>query len=143
MSKSADPAKKLATLLKSLKSKHGVVEPGELPDRPDDADPLLHQLVYSFLLWETTANQALAAHKRLLSAVVDYNELRICLADDIVEILGDRLALARDRAVRLRATLNEIYDREHALSLAHLVGAGKRDARQYIETLEGCPRFVS
>lgn len=143
MSKAADPSKILTQLLKTLKSKHGDPAPHALPEPPVDADPLLHQLVYSFMLWETTANQALTAHKRLLASVVDYNELRICLPDDIVDMLGDRFALVRERAVRMRAALNDIYEREHALSLEHLQQAGKREARSYLESLEGCPRFVS
>ena len=143
MSKSDDETKALNQLLKQLKSEHGDATPSPPPDAPEDADPLLHQLVFSILLWETTSNQAATAHKRLLAAVVDYNELRICLPDDLVQIMGDRVAIVRERAVRLRSTLNSVYEREHALTLEPLASMGKREARTYLETLEGCPRFAA
>ncbi|MEO0483657.1 MAG: hypothetical protein AAF138_08525 [Planctomycetota bacterium] len=143
MSKSDDETKALNQLLKQLKSEHGDATPSPPPEAPEDADPLLHQLVFSILLWETTSNQAATAHKRLLAAVVDYNELRICLPDDLVQIMGDRVAIVRERAVRLRSTLNAVYEREHALTLEPLASMGKREARTYLETLEGCPRFAA
>ena len=44
---------------------------------------------------------------------------------------------------RLRAALRNIYLREHAVNLNKLMGSGKREARKYIESLEGIVPYVS
>jgi hypothetical protein len=139
-----DPAKKLGTLLKRLRGSQGEACPDHAGEgRPESADPLLWQLVYSFLAWESAPSKAAAANKRLHSAVVDYNEMRVCLPDELACIIGDRYPRALERASRLRSTLNEIYRREHAVTLASAATMGKREARQYLESLEGMPPFVA
>jgi hypothetical protein len=139
-----DPARKLGSLLRRLRGTYG--EPGHDPaceGRPESADPLLWQLVYSFLAWEAPPAKAAAANKRLHAAVVDYNEMRVCLPDELACILGDRYPRSLERASRLRSTLNEIYRREHAVTLTVAAALGKREARQYLESLEGMPLFVA
>lgn len=147
---SADPAKRLNGLLKRLKGEFGdvVAPPPATPQvapelvSPSHAEPLVEELVFSFLLWESTTPNARAAHERLRSELVDYNELRVCLASELAEIVGPRDPRGDERAQRMRASLSELYRREHAITLAPLMTAGKREARQYLETLEGIPPFV-
>lgn len=141
---SADPAKKLLALLKRIKPAQA--EPpadpalegcGEGCDRP------LWQLVFSFLAWESTLTRAVQAGKRLHASVVDYNEMRVCLPNELVTIIGDRYPRALERVARLRSTLNELYKREHAVTLTPVAGMGKREARAYLESLEGMTPFVA
>lgn len=140
----ADQTKALKALLKKLDGRHKPVEPiPPEPEAPDPTDPVLHQLVYSFLLWEATPTQAATALGKLLTAVVDYNELRICLADELSSIIGERYPLSAERAERLRACLNDVYVREHAVRLSELNDTSKRDARTYLSTLDGIPQFVA
>lgn len=139
-----DPSKKLAALLKKLRGTYGdpCADPaGE--GRPESADPLLWQLVYSFLCWESTPSKASAANRRLHAAVVDYNEMRVCLADELVGMIGDRYPRAQERVTRLRSTLNELYRREHAVTLGPAASMGKREARLYLESLEGMPPYAA
>jgi hypothetical protein len=139
-----DPIKKLAGLLKKLKSQHPTPEaPGVLPEPPDEFDPLVHQLLFSMLLWEASTGQAKNAIKRVRESVVDYNELRVCVPDEVAHVMGEKYPLAHERAMRLRSTLNDIYQRQHAITLAHLPEMGKREARHYLESLDGCPGFVA
>jgi hypothetical protein len=136
--------RKFSTLLRSLKQKHGEVAPPVVtPETPDAFDDLVHELVYSMLLWECSSAQARAAHKRIRDAVVDYNELRVCVPDEISALLGERYPLAAERAVRLRSSLNDIFRREHGVRLAHLAEHGKREARAYLEGIDGLPPFVA
>lgn len=139
-----DPAKKLYALLKKLRAEHG--EP--CPDADCDgcaegADRLLWRLVHAFLTWEASPVKATAANKRLHASVIDYNEMRVCLADELAAMIGDRYPRALDRATRLRSTLNDLYRREHAVTLEPVVALGKREARDYLDSLEGLPPFVS
>jgi len=107
-----------------------------------DADPV-REPVYSLLLWEAGTTKATAAAKRLAEGVVDVNELRSCLEDEIVRLIGPRYPRAAERAARLRASLHQIYRDGNTVSLARLESMSKREARAYLEGIEGVPSFVS
>jgi hypothetical protein len=137
-----DPARKIAALLKRIRGDAELIDPWQV-GRPESADPLLWHLVFSFMAWEAGTLAAVEATCQLHLAVVDYNELRVCLPHEIAAILGGLYPRSRERAVRLRAALNDIYRREHHVSLAHLPTIGRRESRQYLESLEGVPPFVA
>jgi hypothetical protein len=139
-----DPTKKLASLLRKLKVQFQAVEPPPiLPDPPDEFDALVHQLVFSMLLWEASTGQAKGALRRIRESVVDYNELRVCVPDEVAHVMGDKYPLAHERAMRLRSALNDIYHRQHSICLKHLPDLGRREARAYLDSLEGMPPYVS
>lgn len=138
---------KLNALLRRLRNRFGSqavkasAEPRALA-ADGQPDPLV-ELVDAFLVWECGRQKADLAMKRLTTAVVDVNELRVCFPDEIVAILGARYPRVEERAMRLRATLNDIYIREHAVTLNKLRAANKRDAWKYLSTLDGIPQFVA
>ncbi len=106
-------------------------------------DRTLTVFLQSFMLWETTSSRAHAAMKRLEEAVVDVNELRICLPDEISRVIGERYAKSRDRSLRLKASLTDLFGREHTVSMAPLRDMSKREAKEYLDSLEGVPPFVA
>ncbi len=116
-------------------------------ESPEGATPLKHDpvgtLVMSFLMWESTADKAQTAYDRILSSVVDFNDLRVSMPHETVEMIGPRYPLALNRAQRLRATLRNIYMREHAVSLDKPAIAGKRDLKKYVDSLEGMVPYVA
>ena len=122
-------------LLKSLRSRFEAFEPAPLD--------LVSQFVYSFLLWEAGAAEAERVFRRIAGTIVDFNDLRICLPDEIVEMIGPRYPRVEERAMRLRVALNELYVREHSVSFDRIKDSPKRESRQYVETLEGVPPFVA
>ncbi|MDX2115499.1 MAG: hypothetical protein SFZ24_07745 [Planctomycetota bacterium] len=130
-----DHAKNLNSLLRSIKSAY---ETPEIPERS-----VLDELVYSFLLWEAPTAKADAAYKRLSHHVVDHNELRVCRPAELAAVIGKTYPLAEERAQRLKATLQEIYIREYAVTLEKCSAMNKRDARRYLETLDGMPPFAA
>jgi hypothetical protein len=138
-----DPAKKLHTLVKRLRTDYAEAAKCPLDCCPDGHDPLLWQLIFSFMCWEATTAKAAPATKKLHCSVIDYNEMRVCLPDELVGMIGDRYPRATERVQRLRATLNELFRREHAVTLHHLPDMPKREARTYLDTLEGLPPFVA
>ncbi|MEM9065690.1 MAG: hypothetical protein AAGB51_09405 [Planctomycetota bacterium] len=113
---------------------------GCLDAHGDEATVLL---VESFLLWRTTPEHAQKAAKKLAAAVVDFNELRVCLPEEISEALGARFPDSAERAGRIRLTLNDVYQREHVTSVASTVSMTKREAKAYLDGLDGCPPFVA
>jgi hypothetical protein len=91
------------------------------------------------MLWEATTTQARTAVKRLREHFADVNELRVCMPDDTVACLGERYPLARERALRLRHALHDIFTRQHVLSLAALRTLPRKDAAAFLESLTASP----
>ncbi|MGP1271976.1 MAG: hypothetical protein ACTS22_01450 [Phycisphaerales bacterium] len=134
----------------------GLWEGREIPPRPaapagipaaDNGelvqDGIIDELVWAFLVWEAGEHRAAARFDAFVSHFVDLNELRVCLPDEIVAALGSSYPRSRERAERLVATLADIYTRQHAVSLAHLRQLGKREARAYLDSLEGIPAYAA
>lgn len=138
---SADPVKKLRALVKRLRAKYPEASVSPAPAW-DGTDSILSEFVFSLLLAESNPPQARAAFERFRSEFVDLNELRIALPDEVAELLGEDDPNASERAARIRATLHDIYQREHVMSLAALSEAGKREIRHYLESLNGITPFV-
>ena len=80
---------------------------------------------------------------KIRGSIVDFNDLRVFLPNEIVTLIGARYPLALERAQRMKTSLHSIYLGQHAVSLDHLADAGKRDAKALIEALEGIPPYVS
>lgn len=120
---------------------------GEPPVCPIEAcfhgDRVLREFVRSFLVWEATVSKADAAMARIAEAVVDTNELRVCMPEEIASILGTGYPRLDERVQRLRGALGEIFKREHGLRLDHLTGRPKREGRTYLESLHHAPRFAA
>jgi endonuclease III len=126
--------KKLTALLKTLPEAPAI-------DMPDQVDPIA-VIIQSFLLWESTTEKAATAYKRLREHVVDYNDLRVSMPHEAAEYIGSRYPRAVERCQRIRATLRNIYLREHAMTLERVAGTGKREIKKYVESLEGILPYV-
>jgi hypothetical protein len=138
----ADPTKKLQSLIKKLRAEYPEVRDPGL-DRPDGQDALVWQLIFSFMCWEASTSKACQATKKLHAGVIDYNEMRVCLADELVGLIGERYPRGSERVQRLRSALNDLYRREHAVTLQTLSTMPKREARAYLDSIEGMPGFVA
>lgn len=136
-----DPAKKLQALVKRLAARHPEATPTMAPAW-EGAEPLVAELVFALLLAESTSGAAARAFHELRSTFVDANDLRIALSDEIAEHLGEADPQRHERAARIKAALMDVYQREHATSLASLTEAGKRETRHYLESLSGVTPFV-
>ncbi len=108
---------------------------------PSD-DPQLTQLIYSFLLWEGGRRHAEAAAARMREALVDVNDLRVSTSRELVQLLPSRYPRVQERCERLLTVLDAIYQRENRVHLTHLPEMTKRDARAWLDSLPGIPRFV-
>jgi len=142
---SADPGAKLAALLAGLAPGEEACARPELEIRPGEpmTDPVCQELVWAYLVWEAGPKLARAAMAKLCESFVDLNELRVCLPSELAAFFGTSYPLAMERGDRLRATLNDIFSREHAVTLASLPAMNKRDARAYLDSLEGIPPYVA
>lgn len=135
MTTTIDHGRALGSLLRRLRSKYRAEAPVERPP--------LEEMIYSFLLFDAPTNKADAAYRRLMHHVVDVNELRVSRPEEVAGVLGKLYPLAEERAQRLRASLHEIFQREFSVSLERCSGMSKREARTYLESLDGMHPFVS
>jgi endonuclease III len=126
-----------ATKVAAILKRHTAATP------PSQSSDPIAALIYAFLLWEASTHQATAALERISKECVDFNEFRVCLPEEIAGMLGPRYPYVEERATRVRRALNDLYRREHKVSLDHVTNAGKREQRSYLENLDGMVPFVS
>ncbi len=105
-------------------------------------DPLVHELVFSMMLWESSIENAVKAMAKIHAEFVDYNELRVCFPHEIEALLGSRYQRAEDRSTRLIDSLRQIYFTHQRLTLEPLREMSKREARDFLVSIESLPRFV-
>lgn len=104
---------------------------------------IVHQIVYSFLLWESSLSKADKALAAIKEELLDFNELRVCLPNELMSIIGSRYPRCEERCLRLRACLNAVYEQEHRTALPNIESLAKREARLAIESFEGMVPFVA
>lgn len=134
MSRPQPCAKSFNRLFKKIAVADAPEPAPEAPANPTEV------MVLSFLMWDSTTPRAVTAFKRIRERVVDFNDLRVSMPEEIVEFMGERYPNAYERAQRLRAALRHTFKREHAVSLDRLQSLGKREVRKYLRSLDGvCP----
>ena len=100
------------------------------------------QIIISYLEWNATSAMALEAHDLLMHSMVDNNDIRVSLPQEIVAIIGKDYPLAQERACRMHETLNELFNREHDIIITSLKGKNKKQVKNYLETLPGITPYV-
>lgn len=103
---------------------------------PEVTDPI-EQLVLGILARNTTEAKAQAVFARMKQEMVDLNELRVTPTYELADIIGKNFPFALDKARRILAALNEIRRQHDTLDLSMLAERGRRDARAYLDSLEG------
>ena len=127
--------KNLNALLSALKA---VYKP-----QPTEPRKPIEIFILSYLLWDGITSRADLAFKRIQSHCIDYNEFRVCDIPELVTLIGKTYPRAEERAHRLLLGLNEVYRREHEVSLDSCVNMTKREARKYLESIESIPPYVA
>jgi hypothetical protein len=135
MKDSKDYSKKIQKLYRALKRRPARQEAAEY-DEPVDA------LVYAVVSENLTEQQAQAALKRFRDYFVDWNDLRVATAEEIVEVLGKDLPMAKTIAQTLISTLKAVFEKYNMLSLQSLKKLGKRPAKILLERLSSATPFV-
>lgn len=126
---------RLADLLATLRS--------AAPPAPPPCITATECLVWGFLAWECPQSRAEAAYERLRARIVDLNELRVCLTDEIQGMIGDRYSRSRKRASRIRRVLRDIHHREFNVAIDRLREIPASDAAAYLLGLDGMLPYVA
>lgn len=127
-------ADELKALLKRL-----MKERKPAPREPQEPLKALVRGAMSFDMPDARAEDAMRAIER---EFVDLNELRVATDLEIQELLGSKYPLIERRVAMITQSLNNIFEREHTLSLDRLKTVSKRDARQFVRELPDIHPFV-
>jgi endonuclease III len=127
-------ADSLRSLLKRL------TKDGPAPPRQPQ-DPL-HALVRAAMSYDVPNARAEEAMRAIDGEFVDLNELRVATELEVQELLGSKYPAIEQRVTMITQALNNIFEREHTLSLERLRTVSKRDARQFLRELPGVNPFV-
>jgi endonuclease III len=112
----------------------------EAPPVPEPDDPV-HRLAVAILGLSAGESAAKKALDRAFSIVLDWNELRVSNADEVCRAMGD--SIDRANCERLIRALRSIYARENRVSLDRIKALGRREARQYLESLDGVDDYAA
>jgi endonuclease III len=109
---------------------------------PKQTQEPLDALVRGAMTYDVSDNRAEDAIKAISKEFVDLNELRVATDLEIHELLGVRYPAIEERVAMITQCLNDIFEREHTMSLDRLKTISKRDARQFLRELPGMQPFV-
>ena len=114
----------------------------EFKPQPKLAAEPLKALVRAAMSYEVSDAKADDAIKSIEKEFVDLNELRVATDLEIQELLGVRYPDIERRVAMITQALNNIFEREHTLSLERLKTVSRRDARQFLRELPEIHPFV-
>src|SRR5215204_94327 len=112
--------------------------------KPVDREPQepLKALVRGAMSFDVPDSRASDAMRAIETEFVDLNELRVATDLEIQELLGVKYPEIQRRVEMITRSLNNIFEREHTLSLDRLKTVSKRDARQFLRELPDIHPFV-
>jgi hypothetical protein len=109
---------------------------------PRESMEPLNALVRGAMSFDVPDAKADDAIRAIEKEFVDLNELRVATDLEIQELLGVRYPAIEKRVAMITQSLNNIFEREHTLSLDRLKTISKRDARQFLRELPEVHPFV-
>lgn len=130
---------KYSTKLKRLCTQ--IKKDDTVPAEFEQRKPLV-ELLLGCLSEHTTESKAITALHKLETYFVDFNELRVARLDESIEALGKTYPHARDVATTLSKVLKSVQDKLDELDLDFLLEGGKRDAKSFLEELEGVTPYI-
>lgn len=114
-----------------------------LVKKTDDPAPLdvLHRMVYAVCREGTTRDEADEAFKKLGEAFFDLNEVRVSAAREVARAI-QQLPDSMDRAERIIAILQEVFETTYSFDLEGLHKKGLKQAQKVLERYRGTSPFL-
>ncbi len=111
------------------------------PELPELSDPI-RGLAIGVLGTDFGEERAERQLNHALTTMVDWNEIRVSNAAELSSAVGDTSPDSVRRCRNLIGAIQAVYDRENKVSLERLKTIGRREARNYLETLKGVDEFA-
>jgi hypothetical protein len=125
-----------------LKKAYAKIRPTVVkPDTPEPDDPI-RRLATAILGVASGDPEGRQAVERLLSVMVDWNEVRVSTPLEVFRALGSGESVSLKQCQQLIMALRSIYQLEHRPLLDRLKALGRREARQYLEKLPGMDEYA-
>lgn len=121
-------SERIQKAFRALKRKYGKIEK---PKYDMSADSLVYAVLSEFL----TESGAATAFKKLQAHYVDWNDLRVSMEEEVLDILGKDTPQTRQVAAGLTQSLFAIFNKYDVVNLEALAEAGKRQAKVILEKL--------
>lgn len=102
---------------------------------PPEEEDLIDHLLRGILSANVSDTRVRTALRHIKERTVDMNDFRVTPVGDMVEILGKDFPDGREKAVELSRALNGVFKREQGLDLSSARQMGKREAREYLESI--------
>jgi len=102
----------------------------------------LDALVRGAMSYDVSDSRAEEAMSAIGKEFCDLNELRVATDLEIQELLGVRYPAIEQRVAMITQSLNDIFEREHTLSLDRLKTVSRREARLFLRELPDIHPFV-
>jgi len=99
-------------------------------------------IVLACLSAVTTENKARLGLSRLRHTFVDLNELRVSHFEEVADILGKGFPRRKEIAQQIISLLKDVYNAHDSLNLDDLREGSKREAKAFIESLEGANAYI-
>ncbi len=112
-----------------------------VPEPPEPDDPL-RRLAIAILGENCSDAEAERAVGRAIETMVDWNELRVSSASEINKVVGNAIPQGVQRCQMLTDALQAVFDCENRMSLDRLRTMGRRDARHFLEQLDGTDEYT-
>ena len=135
MKNSKDYSKKIQKLYRSLSRKYPKVQ-------KVSHEKVIDAIIYAVISAEMNEKQTESVIRKFTDYFVDWNDLRVSRAEEIVEVLGKDTSATMDIALTITRILNSIFNDYHKISLESLKKIGKRPAKQALEKIDGISRYV-
>jgi endonuclease III len=135
MKNGAEYAKRIKRLFDKTARELGKFEPRE-PTDPTE------QLIISILSVSSTEERGRAAFRKLCDNMLDFNEIRVSTPGEVAGLIKDAIPGGLERARVLVMALNAIFQVENQVNLEPLRSMGRRDARRYLEELNGVEPYT-
>ncbi len=110
--------------------------------RVPEADDPVRCLAIAILAVHCSDEEADRAVDRALTAFVDWNDVRVSSALELNKATGNAIPQGTQRCQCLINALQAVFDCENRLSLDRLKGMGRREARHYLEQLNGVDEYA-
>lgn len=140
MKGAAEYGKRLKHFLGPLKRK---MRKSDTADRDRADNEIIEDLLLAILEENAGAGAARSAFKKMMAGMVDYNDLRVTTPRDLARTLDQSIPDAADKSIRIAQVLNHLYDKKNSLNIESLRKGSRRDAREFLNLLDGMTPFVS
>ena len=135
MKNSKDYSKKIQKLYRSLSRKYPKVQ-------KVSHEKVIDAIIYAVISAEMNEKQTESVIRKFTDYFVDWNDLRVSRAEEIVEVLGKDTSATMDIALTITRILNSIFNEYHKISLESLKKIGKRPAKQALEKIDGISHYA-